>query len=248
LLHAALAFLVLASACHAFVPRIPDQAACTKTAGLCGTSNSTAPPCCGKDACRPPPDCGGPAPPTSPVYTCDTPPPPQPPGCKKEGHKCKIDSECCEDECNDISCMDGACRALMPPSPSPTIQVREEEGVRALAVEEMGAHEFVSSNDTEYLVAFDTKMDNSCLQIPVLLKTKAIFCHGPYPKADFNEFQLEWMEGKGSCKEQGFDHGPQNSAANVTGQTDEFVCHFTKWDFNQPLPLNLRESSWYKPV
>ena len=51
-----------------------------------------------------------------------------------------------------------------------------------------------------------------------------------------------------ACRAAGFDQGPQNSVANVTGQTDIHVCHFTQWRFDQPLPLNQRESAWYKKV
>ena len=184
--------LLLATACDGFA--LPSK--CTATGDMCGTSNSSAPKCCDADQCRPPPDCGGPPPPTSPVYTCHAPPPPPPPGCRAEGQSCKRDDDCCEDECHDMYCMDGVCRMLMPPTSLPTAR----PGFRHLEPWEQPAQRLSVNNATEYLIA---TIDNACLQIPAMMKTKAIFCHGPYPRADFNEVQKEWVAGRGSCKEQG---------------------------------------------
>ena len=139
------------------------------------------------------------------------------------------------------------------------------QGARALNESQYPAYDFASRNDTEYLIA---TIDDSCLQIPKIMETKSIFCHGPYPKAGFDVVEKDWVAGKGSCKAQGaachrlamheshngcslfagFDHGPTDASANVTDQKDMHVCHFTKWDFSHPLPLDQRQSSWYKKV
>ena len=145
------------------------------------------------------------------------------------------------------------------------------EGVKALGEDEWAAHDWTTNNQTQYLIA---TASTTCLQIPVVMKNKSLFCHGPYPRADRSGFEQDWVAGKGSCKEQGpgalgvhsvriptcdpcafcapcaagFDHGPQDTAANVTGQADMHQCHFTNWDFDHLLPLNERQSSWYKKV
>lgn len=75
-----------------------------------------------------------------------------------------------------------------------------EQSIAPIDRQQSGEQQYYSSNATEYLVA---SYGNACQQIPVILQSKSIFCHGPYPKADFNEFQLDWQAGKGSCAEQG---------------------------------------------
>ena len=88
------------------------------------------------------------------------------------------------------------------PSMPPT-----QAGVVTVQQSDWAAHDFTINNSTEYLIA---TVDNSCQQIPVVMKSKSLFCHGPYLKADFNILQKEWTAGKGSCKAQG--HNPHLAA------------------------------------
>merc|ERR1712166_176250 len=214
--------------------------ACTVTGDTCGSSNSSAPACCTNDTCKIPPDCGGPSPP-APVYTCQAPSPP-PPGCRTEGQSCTRDDNCCQDDCHEIHCALGLCTKLVPPTAMPSMPPTQA-GVVTVQQSDWAAHDFTINNSTQYLIA---TVDNSCQQIPVVMKSKSLFCHGPYLKADFNILQKEWTAGKGSCKAQGYDHGPTDSSANVTAQTDMYTCHFTRWDFDHPLPLDQRRSQCYK--
>jgi len=159
---------------------------------------------------------------------------------------------------SDPDCKNGRpSRPAPPPSPTPSTPQGKPphatiagglfgEGVKALGEDEWAAHDWTTNNQTQYLIA---TRDDTCVQIPVVMKNESIFCHGPFPRAEIRSgFLQDWVAGKGSCKEQGFDHGPQDAAANVTGQTDMHQCHFKNWDFDHLLPLNERQSSWYKKV
>ena len=123
------------------------------------------------------------------------------------------------------------------------VRESDDDGTRVLDETEWASHDLYTQNDTEYVIATDF---NACWQIPRIMKTKPIFCHGPFPKAEIGWAEKDWVAGKGSCRQQGFDQGPHDSSANVTGQMDKYQCHFTKWDFAHPLPINERFSQWSK--
>ena len=75
------------------------------------------------------------------------------------------------------------------------------EGVKALGEDEWAAHDWTTNNQTQYLIA---TRDDTCVQIPVVMKNESIFCHGPFPRAEIRSgFLQDWVAGKGSCKEQG---------------------------------------------
>merc|ERR1712216_363202 len=145
--------------------------------------------------------------------------------------------------CTDVNCV--ACRSASPCNScwgnhSAAVQAGIfGEGLKPLTPGEWAEHSFVVDNDTEWVTATPgLEDDNDCLQIPAVMINESIFCHGPYPEADFNIVQRPWERGKGSCADRGFNMGPQDSAANVTDQKDMHVCQFTSWDFNHPLPLD----------
>ena len=87
------------------------------------------------------------------------------------------------------------------------------------------------------------------------MKTEAIYCHGPFPTAEWNDCtpatgcEFVWREG--SCAENGY--GVQSGrSANRTDQADMHTCDVAMgamWDFDGDLlPPEQSHTQWYRPL
>jgi hypothetical protein len=100
-----------------------------------------------------------------------------------------------------------------------------------------------AADDAHFLYA---TAQGACQQIPHMLLTEQVFCHGPFPKPTWNlpcappDCMPEWSNG--TCATAGFPKLAGQSA-NATGQTSATHCHFKSWDFDY-LSLNMSQTQW----
>jgi len=86
-----------------------------------------------------------------------------------------------------------------------------------------------------------------CQQIPAMLMTLPLYCHGPYPQPTWGEpcglpiCMPKWASG--SCAQLGYDK-LVGTSANATGQTDRHKCAFKSW--GAALPTSLSHTQWVK--
>lgn len=100
--------------------------------------------------------------------------------------------------------------------------------------------------NTAYLYA---TAQNTCQQIPEVLLSNSVYCHGPYPVPTWDIYtpcrehvcDSEWKGG--SCQEHGFSVMLSQSI-NVTDQEDMYTCVFTEWDYDTYLPPDLSKTWW----
>jgi hypothetical protein len=111
----------------------------------------------------------------------------------------------------------------------------------------------VQDDSTTYYHAIAFGEYAGCQQIPEILLTNSVYCHGPFPVPDWNipppfscvEPLCDTKWKAGSCSDNGF--GKQNGQSiNATDQTDMYTCEFVAWDYDNYLPPDLSETHWEK--
>ena len=120
--------------------------------------------------------------------------------------------------------------------------------IAVLALSTTAAEEYTNTTAAEEY-KFVILKGEDCCQIPAIMETESILCHGPYPHGAGDCWGVPsspWFNG--TCAGRGYTKlSPGAHTANATGQTDLHKCVFKGWNFSQPLDPSMAKSSWLKP-